>query len=202
LPRWQLRPSRAALAASQRPPFALEAAASILESAEFVANGYVAFLNAGVGDFHPLEKWDEASFDRSVAINLKGPFFLLQALLPILANPASNRQSTRTSGCPPRASLRSPKRGCARPPARSRANSSGAAFGSTDQSRTDRDASPRQDRDGRKGDSGFGQADPRRPLRTHVGDRRGGALLGIRRVGLHHWRRARHRWRHEHAVSL
>jgi len=48
-----------------------------------------AFLNAGVGDFRPLEKWDEAGFDRSVAINLKGPFFLLQALLPILANPAS-----------------------------------------------------------------------------------------------------------------
>ena len=48
-----------------------------------------AFLNAGVGDFRPLEKWDEAGFDRSVAVNLKGPFFLLQALLPLLANPAS-----------------------------------------------------------------------------------------------------------------
>jgi NAD(P)-dependent dehydrogenase (short-subunit alcohol dehydrogenase family) len=48
-----------------------------------------AFLNAGIGDFRPLEKWDEAGFDRSVAVNLKGPFFLVQALLPILANPAS-----------------------------------------------------------------------------------------------------------------
>jgi NAD(P)-dependent dehydrogenase (short-subunit alcohol dehydrogenase family) len=47
------------------------------------------FLNAGHGDFRPLEQWDEAAFDRSVAINLKGPFFLVQALLPILANPAS-----------------------------------------------------------------------------------------------------------------
>jgi NAD(P)-dependent dehydrogenase (short-subunit alcohol dehydrogenase family) len=49
----------------------------------------VAFLNAGVGDFRPVEQWDEAGFDRSVAVNLKGPFFLVQALLPILANPAS-----------------------------------------------------------------------------------------------------------------
>jgi len=47
------------------------------------------FVNAGAGDFRPLEAWDEAGFDRSVALNLKGPFFLLRALLPILANPAS-----------------------------------------------------------------------------------------------------------------
>jgi len=47
------------------------------------------FVNAGIGDFRPLEQWDEAGFDRSMAVNLKGPFFLVQALLPILANPAS-----------------------------------------------------------------------------------------------------------------
>jgi NAD(P)-dependent dehydrogenase (short-subunit alcohol dehydrogenase family) len=47
------------------------------------------FVNAGVGDFRPLEAWDEAGFDRSIAVNLKGPFFLVRALLPILANPAS-----------------------------------------------------------------------------------------------------------------
>jgi NAD(P)-dependent dehydrogenase (short-subunit alcohol dehydrogenase family) len=47
------------------------------------------FVNAGVADFRPIEQWDEAGFDRSVAINLKGPLFLVQALLPILANPAS-----------------------------------------------------------------------------------------------------------------
>ncbi len=46
-------------------------------------------LNAGVGDFRPLAAWDEAGFDRSFAVNLKGPFFLVQALLPLLANPAS-----------------------------------------------------------------------------------------------------------------
>jgi len=49
----------------------------------------IAFLNAGIGDFRPLAAWDEAGFDRSFDVNLKGPFFLIQALLPILANPAS-----------------------------------------------------------------------------------------------------------------
>lgn len=47
------------------------------------------FINAGVAELRPLADWDEAAFDRSLAINLKGPLFLLQALLPILANPAS-----------------------------------------------------------------------------------------------------------------
>jgi NAD(P)-dependent dehydrogenase (short-subunit alcohol dehydrogenase family) len=47
------------------------------------------FINAGIGVFKPLEQWDEASFDRSIAVNLKGPLFLVQALLPLLANPAS-----------------------------------------------------------------------------------------------------------------
>ena len=47
------------------------------------------FINAGVGEFRPLEMWDEAAFDRSAAVNIKGPFFLMQALLPILAKPAS-----------------------------------------------------------------------------------------------------------------
>ena len=49
----------------------------------------ILFVNAGVIDHRPVEKWDEAGFDRSIAITLKGPFFLVQALLPILANPAS-----------------------------------------------------------------------------------------------------------------
>src|SRR5579862_3130891 len=48
-----------------------------------------AFINAGIVEMRPLEKWDEAGFDRSFDINFKGPFFLLQALLPLFANPAS-----------------------------------------------------------------------------------------------------------------
>ncbi len=46
-------------------------------------------VNAGFGDFRPLEQIDEAAFDRSIAVNLKGPLFLVQALLPVFANPAS-----------------------------------------------------------------------------------------------------------------
>jgi NAD(P)-dependent dehydrogenase (short-subunit alcohol dehydrogenase family) len=46
-------------------------------------------INAGIADLRPLENWDEAAFDRSLAINFKGPFFLIQALLPVFANPAS-----------------------------------------------------------------------------------------------------------------
>lgn len=49
----------------------------------------VLFVNAGVAVLQPIEQWDEAAFDRSFAINVKGPYFLIQALLPILANPAS-----------------------------------------------------------------------------------------------------------------
>lgn len=49
----------------------------------------VAFLNAGIGIFKPLEQWDEATFERLMAVNLKGPLFLMQALLPVFANPAS-----------------------------------------------------------------------------------------------------------------
>jgi NAD(P)-dependent dehydrogenase (short-subunit alcohol dehydrogenase family) len=49
----------------------------------------VLVINAGVADLRPIEQWDETSFDRSLAINFKGPFFLIQSLLPLLANPAS-----------------------------------------------------------------------------------------------------------------
>jgi len=49
----------------------------------------ILFINAGIADLRPVEKWDEAGFDRSFAINVKGPYFLIQALLPIFANPAS-----------------------------------------------------------------------------------------------------------------
>jgi NAD(P)-dependent dehydrogenase (short-subunit alcohol dehydrogenase family) len=49
----------------------------------------ILFVNAGIADLKPIEQWDEAAFDRSIAINVKGPYFLIQALLPIFANPAS-----------------------------------------------------------------------------------------------------------------
>lgn len=49
----------------------------------------ILFVNAGIADLKTVEQWDEAAFDRSFANNIKGPFFLIQALLPIFANPAS-----------------------------------------------------------------------------------------------------------------
>jgi NAD(P)-dependent dehydrogenase (short-subunit alcohol dehydrogenase family) len=49
----------------------------------------IAFLNAGVSVWLPIEAWTEEMFDRSFDINVKGPYFLIQALLPVFANPAS-----------------------------------------------------------------------------------------------------------------
>lgn len=48
-----------------------------------------AFLNAGISVWVPIEAWTEQMFDRSFDINVKGPYFLIQALLPVFANPAS-----------------------------------------------------------------------------------------------------------------
>jgi NAD(P)-dependent dehydrogenase (short-subunit alcohol dehydrogenase family) len=49
----------------------------------------ILFVNAGIAELKPVEQWDEAAFDRTFAINLKGPYFLIRALLPVFANPAS-----------------------------------------------------------------------------------------------------------------
>jgi NAD(P)-dependent dehydrogenase (short-subunit alcohol dehydrogenase family) len=49
----------------------------------------ILFLNAGVATLKPLDQWDEGAFDRAMSVNFKGPFFLIQALLPVFANPAS-----------------------------------------------------------------------------------------------------------------
>jgi NAD(P)-dependent dehydrogenase (short-subunit alcohol dehydrogenase family) len=49
----------------------------------------VLFLNAGAVELRPLGQWDATTFDRSFNTNVKGPYFLLQELLPVFANPAS-----------------------------------------------------------------------------------------------------------------
>ena len=49
----------------------------------------VLFVNAGIVDMRPFDQFDEAGFDRSFNIMLKGPYFLTQALLPVFAKPAS-----------------------------------------------------------------------------------------------------------------
>ncbi|GAB7528265.1 SDR family oxidoreductase [Pseudomonas sp. 3A(2025)] len=49
----------------------------------------VLFANAGDVTHRSLQDWDEAAWDQLLNTNLKGPFFLIQALLPLLGNPSS-----------------------------------------------------------------------------------------------------------------
>jgi NAD(P)-dependent dehydrogenase (short-subunit alcohol dehydrogenase family) len=43
------------------------------------------FLNAGAGKFVPIEAVDEALYEETLGINLKGQYFMLQKLLPLLS---------------------------------------------------------------------------------------------------------------------
>src|SRR5688572_11130503 len=47
------------------------------------------FFNAGVGQFGPWETLTPAQFDTMFAVNVRGPFFQLQSVLPLLRNPSS-----------------------------------------------------------------------------------------------------------------
>ena len=49
----------------------------------------VLFVNAGDVTHRSIEDWDEAAWDQLMQTNLKGPFFLIQALTPLLSNPSS-----------------------------------------------------------------------------------------------------------------
>jgi NAD(P)-dependent dehydrogenase (short-subunit alcohol dehydrogenase family) len=68
--------------------------------------------NAGYGVFNPIATVTEAEFDGLFAVHLKGPFFLTQALLPILAdgghivNVASATTRVATAGVAPYASFK------------------------------------------------------------------------------------------------
>ena len=48
-----------------------------------------AFLNAGIGQFGPLEAMTPQHFDDMFGVNVRGLYFQLQSLLPVLANPSS-----------------------------------------------------------------------------------------------------------------
>lgn len=48
-----------------------------------------AFLNAGIGQFGPIEAMTPKHFDDMFNVNVRGVYFQLQSLLPVLANPAS-----------------------------------------------------------------------------------------------------------------
>jgi NAD(P)-dependent dehydrogenase (short-subunit alcohol dehydrogenase family) len=68
--------------------------------------------NAGYGVFNPIVSVTEAEFEGLFAVHLKGPFFLTQALLPIMAdgghivNVASATTRVATAGVAPYASFK------------------------------------------------------------------------------------------------
>ena len=47
------------------------------------------FLNAGIGQFGPVEAMTPKHFEDMFNINVRGPYFQLQSLLPVLANPGA-----------------------------------------------------------------------------------------------------------------
>jgi NAD(P)-dependent dehydrogenase (short-subunit alcohol dehydrogenase family) len=47
------------------------------------------FLNAGVGQFGPWETLTPAQFETMFAVNVRGPFFQLQSVVPLLRNPSA-----------------------------------------------------------------------------------------------------------------
>lgn len=51
----------------------------------------VLFINAGIVELRPIGQWDAAAFDQSFNTNVKGPYFLVQELLPLFANPNVDR---------------------------------------------------------------------------------------------------------------
>jgi NAD(P)-dependent dehydrogenase (short-subunit alcohol dehydrogenase family) len=48
-----------------------------------------AFLNAGVAQFGPMDAMTPQQYDDMFNINVRGPFFQLQSLLPLLGNPSA-----------------------------------------------------------------------------------------------------------------
>jgi NAD(P)-dependent dehydrogenase (short-subunit alcohol dehydrogenase family) len=47
------------------------------------------FLNAGIGQFGPIEAMTPKQFDDMFNVNVRGVYFQLQSLLPVLTNPSS-----------------------------------------------------------------------------------------------------------------
>lgn len=56
------------------------------------------FVNAGFGEFRPLEASDEAFYDQVMDVNLKGAYFTIQKLLPALRSPATIVLNTSVAG--------------------------------------------------------------------------------------------------------
>jgi NAD(P)-dependent dehydrogenase (short-subunit alcohol dehydrogenase family) len=143
----------------------------------------VLFINAGVADFRPLDAWDEAGFDRSFAVNVKGPFFLIQALLPVFAKPASIILNTSINAHIGMAnsSIYGASKGALQTLIRTL---TGELIGrsirvNARQPRPHCDAAPPQARDGRRSDQGPRQRDPRRPPGRSFRSGQGGRVFRL-----------------------
>ena len=165
----------------------------------------ILFVNAGIVEMRPIEKWDEAAFDRSMGINFKGPFFLIQALLPVFASPASivlNASVNAHIGMPntsiygaSKAALLSLARTVSGELAGRRIRVNAISPGPIDYTfvqQTGPAGSPAQSRLRLHSKPGS-----RRALWNSLRNRQGGGLLRLRRIGIHAGQRTADRWRHE-----
>lgn len=63
----------------------------------------ILFVNAGIGEFAPIEQLDERSFDYQFGVNVKGAFFTVQKLVGVLNEGASvifNSSAVNEKGLP------------------------------------------------------------------------------------------------------
>lgn len=94
------------------PAFAMAVAAALKSTWE--RDRFEALVNnAGYGLFNPIERVTEAEFDGLLNVHLKGPFFLTQTLLPLMAdgghivNVTSATTRVATAGVAPYAAFKS-----------------------------------------------------------------------------------------------
>ncbi|MEM9530155.1 MAG: SDR family oxidoreductase [Pseudomonadota bacterium] len=94
----------------------------------------ILFANAGLGVFAPIEQIDEAAYDKQFDINVKGAFFTVQKLLPVLNDGASiilTASAAHEKGVPTGASTSPPRPRSAPWPERWRRNWLPGLSGST-----------------------------------------------------------------------
>ena len=147
----------------------------------------VVFANAGVGGFAPLEHADEAHFDQQFAVNVKGVYFTVQRLLPLLRPGASvilNASAVSAKGLPAASvyfATKAAVRSLARTLAARRAGQRRQPGARADAVRRQAGAARRSARRLRRADHEHRAARPRRHAR---GDRRGRRVPGERREPL------------------
>jgi NAD(P)-dependent dehydrogenase (short-subunit alcohol dehydrogenase family) len=65
---------------------------AVIRAAEMLDGGIDAlFYNAGILSARPLEEWTIEEWDRSIAVNLRAPLFMVQAAAPLLTTSTAGR---------------------------------------------------------------------------------------------------------------